>query len=522
MNASTRVVFNTGVLYTRLIIGVVIGLFTTRLVLNALGETDFGIYALVAGVVGMLGILNSSMTIACMRFMAHSLGTGNPETIKKTFNTTLFLHFVIGLIVVIVMEAGGLLMFEYLLSIPEERVVDAKIVFHFMVFTTFVTIISVPYDAVINAHEDILALSLVDILGYILRLGIAVYLSYSAGNLLVLYGFLMLATQIILRIIKQCYSRARYRECKINLRTHTDRELSRTILTFSGWNMFGSISAMSVTQVRGILLNMFFGVSLNAADGISRRASDQVNMVSASMTRALNPQLVKSEGGGNRPRMLYLTEIATKYSIFLFSIFAIPVIIEAPYLLNLWLVTVPEYAVIFCQLILITLFFEKFTFEITSAIRAVGKIREFQIVETILKLLNIPIAYIVFKMGYPPHSIFIVYMSISIFVAYSRLYFGKKVAGLDIKGFLNNTIMPIVLPLLFAVTAALAVQYYLSESFLRLVITTVVSLVVLTLSFWLIGLRNDEARKIKQIAYNMLHKIGLLKKDSESVNNVKI
>jgi O-antigen/teichoic acid export membrane protein len=507
MNAGTRVIYNTAVLYIRLLIGMGLGLFTTRLVLSVLGETDFGIYTLVAGVVGMLGILNSSMTNASMRFMAHSLGSGDMETMKKTFNTTLFLHFVIGIVVVLIMEAGGLLMFDYLLNIPEEKIFAAKIVFHFMVFTTFITIISVPYDAVMNSHENLLALSLVDILGYILKLGIAVYLSYSDLNLLIMYGFLMLMTQIVLRIIKQWYSRVKYQECKINFRVYIDKDLSKTILSFSGWNLFGSIASMSVTQVRGILLNMFFGVSINAADGISKTASAQVNTVASSMTRALNPQLVKSEGSGNRQKMLRFTEMATKFSVFLFALFAIPVIIETPYLLNFWLKNVPEFAIIFCQLLLIGSFFSKFSFEITSAIRAVGKIRNFQVAETALALLVIPISYLILKIGYPPYSIFLVNILIGIFAFALRLYFGKMIAGMDIRLFFRNAIYPILLPLILTIIASFLPQLIMPQSFLRLSISTLVSLIVMTTSFWFFGLKVEEANKLKQIFYSATNKL---------------
>jgi len=484
-----------------------LGLFSTRLVLDALGETDFGIYALVAGVVGMLGVLNSSMANASMRFMAHSLGTSNEEAIRKTFNTTLFLHLVIGIIVVLIMEAGGLLMFEYLLNIPEARIADAKIVFHFMVITTFVTIISVPYDAVINSHENLLVLSLVDILGYVLKLGVAVYLTYSASNLLVLYGGAMLVIQVIMRVIKQWYSRVKYKECKVNFREYVDRTLLKTIVSFSGWNLFGSIASMSVTQVRGILLNMFFGVSINAADGISKTASAQVNTISSSMTRALNPQLVKSEGSGNRQKMLRFTEMATKFSVFLFALFAIPVIIETPYLLNLWLKDVPDYTVIFCRFILIGLFLEKFTFEITSAIRAVGVIRNFQVAESILALLTIPVAWVVFKMGYPPYSIFLVTICIGIFAIFVRLHFGKKDAGMDIQLFFKNGILPVILPLFLATSTTLIPQLILPQNFLRLCVSVSISLLVMTVSFWFFGLKQEEAFKLKQIASSSLKKL---------------
>jgi Na+-driven multidrug efflux pump len=511
VKSANRVIFNTVVLNARLVIGMAIGLFTIRLVLSALGETDYGIYTLVAGLIGMLGILNSSMTMASMRFMAYSLGTGKEETIRKTFNTTLFLHFIIGLIVIAIMEVGGFFMFEYLLNIPREKMFSAKIVFHFMVITSFITIISVPYDAVINSHENILVLSLVDLLGNVLSLGTAIYLTYSKTNLLILYGFLILLTQIILRIIKQWYSVLKYKECKINFRIYIDKELSKTILSFSGWNLLANIGAISVIQVKSIFLNMFHGVTVNASDGIASTLSGQVNMISVSMTRAINPQLVKSEGSGNRQKMISLTEIATKFSIILFSIFAIPAILETHYLLNLWLKTVPEYAIIFCQIIMIGLLIEKFTFEITTAIRTVGKIRNYQIIETIILLLNIPIYYVVLSIGFPPYSIYLASIVVSLAGAFNRLYFGKKIAEINIKRFFKNGISPVLVPIFLATIFALAVHLYFPESIFRLFITTFTCIVTGTTIFWLFGLKKEETKILKQIINTMFLKSGLIK-----------
>ena len=463
------------------------GLFTTRLVLNALGETNYGIYMLVAGVVGMLGILNSNMSNTSMRFMAHSLGTGDKATTLKTFNTTLFLHFIIGSIVVLIMEVGGWLMFEHLLNIPTAKIFDAKVVFHFMVITTFITVISVPYDAVMNSHENILALSLVDIVGKILKLGVAIYLTYSNTNLLILYGFLMMAIQLFLRIYKQWYSKVKYDECKIRFRQYVDKKLMKSILSFTGWNLFGSVGAMAVTQVKGVLLNMFFGVKLNAADGISYQASSQVNTVSVSLTRAINPQLIKSEGGGDRDRMLRITEISTKYSSFLFALFAIPVFLETPYLLKLWLKSVPEYAVIFCQLSLIAMMMEKFTFPITDAIRAIGNIRNLTIAESIIYVLNIPLAYVSFKLGFSPVSIYIVAISICLIIFFNRLYFGNKIAGINIRNYIKRAIVPILIPIFLATIFAYGTQSFLPESFWKFCIISVIFMSTLISCFWLFG-----------------------------------
>lgn len=489
----------------------VLGLISVRLILSALGETDYGIYSLVAGVVGMLGILQGAMSSASMRFMAHSLGSKDEQLILKTFNTTLFLHFIIGIAVVIIIEVGGIFMFEYLLNIPPEKVFDAKVVFHFMAFTTFITIIAVPYDAVINSHENLLVLSLVDILGAVLKFGIAIYLTYSHLNLLIFYGFSLLLIQLIMRIIKQRYSVTHYSECKLNFRKYIDKSLAKTILSFSGWNLFGSVASMSVTQVRSVLLNMFFGVNLNAANGIAMQVSGQVNTVSSSMTRALNPQLVKSEGAGDRNRMLRLTELSTKFSVYLFALFAIPVIIEMPYLFNLWLKNVPDFAIIFSRLILIGLFLEKFSFEITSAIRAVGKIRNFQVVETIIVIFNIPISYILFKLGYPSYTIYIVAILISMLAFMGRLYFGKHVAELNIIHFLKNGVFPLIIPITLSVIIGFIINNQLKDSLYRLFLTFIFSMCALTLALWKYGLNDDEIKRIKKILITATEKIKSIK-----------
>lgn len=506
MDSNNKVIFNTVVLYTKLIIGVILGLITTRLVLDALGETDYGIYILVAGIVGMLNILNSNMSNTSMRYLAYSIGSADKNKMLKTFNTTLFLHFFIGAVVVVIMQIGGWVMFEYLLNLPLEKVSDAKIVFQFMVITTFITVISVPYDAVMNAHENILALSLVDLLGSILKLGVAIYLLYSNANLLVLYGLLLLIIEIVLRVIKQLYSRIKYDECKIRIREYTDRPLMKEILAFTGWNLFGSIGAMAVTQVRSIIINIFFGVKLNAAEGIANSASAQVNMFSVSMTNALNPQLIKSEGGGNRDRMLRITVQGTKFSTFLFALAAFPVMLETNYLLNLWLNEVPNLAVIFIQLSLIALLIEKFTFQITHAIRAVGRIRAFQVTETTLRVLTIPMAYFAFKANYEPNAIYVIGIIVSSIVFFNRLYFGKRIAGLNIFNYIKNGVLPIMKPMFLSLMVALVFMNTMPEGLFRLAAVTIGFCASFTLSFWFLGVSGEEKEKLKGVTNTFIAK----------------
>lgn len=507
MSPTNRVILNTIILYAQLIIGMILGFITTRLVLDALGEINYGIYMLVAGTVSILSILNSAMSNTSMRYLAHSLGAGNRELSLKTFNSTLYLHYVIGFIVIILMEVGGWLMFEYLLNIPEDKMFDAKIVFQFMVITTFVSIISVPYDAVMNSHENIIALSSVDVLGYVLKLGVAVYLLYAKSNLLILYGFLLMLIQIIQRIIKQAYSQRKYDECKFRLRQYKNKQLTKEILSFTGWSLFGSLASLSVTQIKGILINMFFGVKLNAAEGVSNTAGNAVNQVAASMTRAINPQLMKSEGGGDRIRMLRITYASAKFSTFLLAFFGVPFIIEAKTLLNLWLKEVPEYAVIFCQLTILLMLMEKFTFQITNAIRAVGIIKSFQAFEALVLISYVPTLYIILHNGGSPVSVYVILIFFYFIVAIVRLYFGNKIAGININDYMKNVVFHLLVPLISSSIAALIPQLFCSPGFLRVCITSIIFWGMFTSIFWKAGTSSNEKYIIKSTILNIVKKL---------------
>lgn len=495
MNAANKVILNTAATYVTLIIKMLIGFFSVRLILQALGEESYGVYMLVAGVAGMLDILNGSMISTSMRYLAHSLGSGNDSLIKQTFSTTLAIHYIVGIATIILMEIGGWIMFEWFLNIPEANIFAAKVVFQFMVISMFIAVIAVPYDAVMNAHEHIWLLSIFDIISAILNLAMAVYLLYCGFDRLITYGFLVLMIQVSLRIAKVWYSKRRYEECSGYTIRDYNKNLAKEILSFTGWNLFGSLASLGSTQFRALILNSFFGVKLNAAEGVSRQASGYVNMFATSMTRAINPQIMKSEGGGDCQRMIYMCELGAKYSSFLFAFLGIPIIIEASYLLTLWLKDVPEYAVLFCQLIMIQMLIEKFTFQITHAIRAVGKIRNFQVAESIACLVYLPFAYFLFKGGYDASYIYWLAIVNSLIVAAVRFYYGNIIAEINVWSFSKNAILPIIIPVVIAFGIGFAIKEIMPESFLRLVILSFTSCLSFTILFWKVGLNKKERKK---------------------------
>lgn len=507
MNSANRIILNTAVTYASLIIKMLIGFFSVRFILLSLGEKDYGIYVAVAGIAGMLGVLNGSMTNTSLRYMAYSLGTSDSVVIKRTFDTTLFIHYFVGIITILLMEIGGYIMFAYLLNIPSDKIEDAQIVYQCIVLSTFISVVSVPYDSIMNAHEHIWLLSIFDIISAFLNLAMALYLYYGWGNKLLLYGILTMMIQIVLRITKTLYGKHLYKECRKVSLNNMDRFLLKNIISFTGWNLFGSLAAMGANQFRSILINMFFGVRLNAAEGVSREASGYVNLFATSMTRAVNPQIMKSEGGGDHERMIYVTEISAKYSSFLFALLGVPIALEAVYLLQLWLKEVPQYAVVFSQLIMIQMLVEKFTFQITHAIRAVGNIRNFQIVESIVCLVYLPIVYLLFKMGYSPISIYIMGIFNSLLVAGVRLYYGKTVADIRIGHYLKTSVIPVILPLIISIVVYCLIRDCFQDDFVGIIIKMTIFCIMYTVFFYLLGMVKEERFKWIEIIKSILIKI---------------
>lgn len=506
MNAANKVILNTAVTYVTLIIKMIIGFFSVRLILQALGEESYGVYMLVAGVAGMLDILNGSMTATSMRYLAHSLGSCDTNLVKNTFCTTLSIHYLVGICTILLMEIGGWVMFKWFLNIPPESIFAAKLVYQFMVISMFISIIAVPYDAVMNAHEHIWILSTFDIISAILNLAMAIYLLYCGFDRLITYGLLVLLIQVTLRLAKVWFGKRHYYECKSHSFKSFDKKLAHEIFSFTGWNLFGSLAALGSTQFRAILINAFFGVRLNAAEGVSRQASGYVNMFAASMTRAINPQIMKSEGGGDRQRMIRVCEIGAKYSSFLFAFIGIPVIFEASYLLSLWLEDVPEYAVIFCQLLMIQMLIEKFTFQITHAVRAVGNIRNFQVVESIACLAYLPIAYFFFKLGFDAEWIYWLAIVGGLLVAVVRLYYGHTIVGMNVLQYIKSAIIPILLPLAISTLACIVISKFIEASILRVFVNTFLFCSLFTILFFCIGMNQEERCKWRGLIMSFVNK----------------
>jgi O-antigen/teichoic acid export membrane protein len=510
---SNRAIKNTIFLYIRMVIVIFIGLYTTRLIFKALGEQDYGIYSLVAGVVAMFGFLNATMSGASTRFISYSIGKNESQEIKITFNTTFIVHLLIAFIMTIIIVIGGLLMFEYALNIPLERLEAAKIAFFCMVLSTCLMVITVPYDAMITAHEDFISIVVLDVLSAFVKLIIGIYLLHYKSDRLVLYAILILFVQVLIFFGKWIFARKQYKECRLNLTNNLSIKLIKEIFIFSGWNFFGVLCSIGSKQVSAIIINVFFGVRLNAATGLARRADDYLRGVSVNMTRALLPQLIKSEGAGNREKMLNITTISAKFSVFLYALVALPFIFEADYLLKLCLTTVPKYTTVFVQLFLLSALIEKFTFPLTDSFRAVGKIKIFQVTESLILLLNLPIAYcLYFFFQMPPQTIFFTDIIIRFLVMFERLYFAKKICDLSIKNYIKNVFVSAGIPVLLIVGLLFFLTNLMSPSLIRITLAFVALNVLHCFIFLFFGMTVDERKKIIGFLEEIFSKICKIRK----------
>jgi Na+-driven multidrug efflux pump len=511
MQAAHRVAKNTGILYARMAITVFISLYATRLVLAALGVADFGLFNVVGGVIAMLGFLNSSMAEATQRFMSYAQGAGDLEKVKRIFNMSTVLHAGIAIIMVLVLEIAGYFFFNGILNITPNRIEAAKIIYHFMVASTFFTVLSVPYEAVITSHENMLFYAILGVLESVLKLAIAFYLAYSTYDNLIAYGFLMAALSIFLLLVRRIYCHRFYAECDLNFRKYHDKSLMKEITSFAGWSFLVSATSMLAFYGQAVVINVFFGTTVNAAQGIAAQISGQLGVFALTLSKAINPLIDKSEGAGNRDMMLRVTLIGTKISFFLLCLFFIPFIVEMPLLLNLWLKEVPEYTIIFCVLLLIRNLIDQLWMPLTNAIAAVGNIKNYKIISSILYFLPVLASYLFFSKGFAPTSIYILFIVFSFLQFLIVIHFAKINCDLSVKLFYNDIFVKCLLVFIFAAAINYLPVFFMGDSLSRLFIVVVIGVVSFPFLIWHVGLTKVEKLMIIDFKYIIVKKIKQIK-----------
>ncbi len=489
-----------------------ISLYSTRIILNTLGATDFGLFSLIAGVIAMLTFLNNSLSSATQRYLEFNLGGGQQKKLAEIFNTSVFLHLLVGFLVVLIIESVGFFAFDKVLTIPPDRIYAAKTIFHFMVISTFFTIISVPYDAIINAHEHMMFDSIVGVIQSLGVLFIAIFIQTVTSDKLIWYGFLMASLIFLILVIRRIYCRFFYYESKVNFKKNLKKTTIKEMITYASWNFFGAITSMFSAYGMLIVLNSFFGAKVNASYTIAAQLNGSISVFSATMIKALNPQIVKSEGSGDRNRMILLAMSGSKISFILLAFFAIPFILEAPYVLKLWLVNPPKYSIIFSRLVLIVAMFSQLSIPLGNMVNAVGKIKQISILTSIIFVLVLPTTIIAFKMGLPPFYVYFIQIISEIILLAIRAQLAHKFVGVGYNKIVDVVLKPLLIVTIFVLITSFSLRFVLNEGFLRLFLTCIVSSIsfLISMSFW--GLENEEKQYIISSFYKIKTKFLFFQK----------
>lgn len=510
MNSSNKIISNTLVIYTRVAITSIVALLSSRWILQSLGITDFGIYNLVAGLLAMLMVLNSSMAAATQRFLSYSIGEGNQNIVKKTFNLSLFLHFFIGIFTFILIETVGSIFLLQVLSIPSGREEAALFCLHCLSVSTCFSIVSVPFTAMLFSYENMIFMSIVQIGEAILKLIAAIFLLHYIGDRLKLYALCITILSLFSIILLAVYCRFKYECCRLSFEGLKDKSYFKSYSTFAFWSLIGSVSTMLKNQGAAMLLNVFYGVTINAAYGIASQIKGQLMFVSSSILTAARPQIVQSEGNGNRFRVLSLSSSASKFSFLLLSYISIPFIVEMPVILRLWLGVIPQYTVEFSILIIITNLIFQFYVGVSLPFESIGKIKKIQLITGLLNFLVLPIGYVFLKFGCPPMFLLISVLIEELVCIFIMIYISRELTGMSAKRFIVKTmILPII-----AVIGTLVITYFvhfiISSLWSRLLLVVLVSCIVLSVLSYSIALEDFEKRKLNEIVVKICKMIKRL------------
>lgn len=504
MNHSKRVMLNSIILYIKIIITMLISLVSVPMILNALGKSDYGLYNLIAGVISMLSFLNASMSITTQRFLSVAIGEKNNEKLNNIYNTSLVLHIILGLIIVVLLEVCYLFLFDGFLNIEPERIQAAKLVYQFIVASTFFTIVSVPFGALMNAKENMLAFSIIAIIDSLLKLILAFYLSRCTYDRLIVYGACISVISFCSVLFNLVYTKIKYKEFRINFGKYFSKEYFKQIFEFAGWNTLGAVAMIGRNQGVAVIFNLFCGTVANAAYGIANQVNGVLGYFSSTFQKALNPQLMQSEGMHDRLRLIRISLISSKYSVWVIALFAIPLIVEMPYVLKLWLKDVPEYTLRLSQLILVLAIVYQYSVGLMSSIQAVGRIKNYFIVMSVLILMNLPVCYCVLKFGMPLYYCIIVFIVIEFISLITRLFMAQKIVGIKFLEFVKKVVLPTIFSIFIGSIFILPLHFFMEESFLRVALVSIVYLIIYLGFAWFFILDTEIKNSIKKLIFKFV------------------
>ncbi|HAS8091922.1 TPA: lipopolysaccharide biosynthesis protein [Vibrio vulnificus] len=485
-----RIVSNSLILYLRLILTLIIALYTSRQVLLYLGVDDFGIYTVVGGVVTMMTFITGSMSSANQRFFSYDLGKGDKVQLSKTFCMSLNIHFILVLVIVVFGETLGLYIVNNVLVIPTERLFAANVVYQCSILAFCFSVIAIPFNAIIVAEERISAYAIISIADVSLKLFAVLLLGFGFNDNLQVYGVLTMSISFAVMTANITYYRLKLKY--ENFYFYWDGIIFNRLVGYTGWSLFGNLASVLSVQGVNILLNIFFGAAVNAARAISFQVFAAVNSFVSSILVSINPQIIKAYANGESKRFESLVFVGSKISFFVLLVLTLPLIFQMDIVLSFWLLDVPKGATLFCQLILIDALIASISGTLMTAVQATGKIKSYQIVIGGIYLLNLPVSYLFLSYGYDAYIVMLVSIALSVFALLCRLLMLNMIFGFNIDAFCKLVIIKVVLVSSVSIAIISLVLKVNFEPTVKFIFVSIISILSVLFSAFVLGCTTSE------------------------------
>lgn len=475
-----------------------VSLYTSRMVLSVLGVENYGIYNVVGGIAAMFVTISGTLSGTISRFITFELGRNDKERLQRIFSTSVNVQIGFSLLVMLIGETVGVWFLNNKMDIPSERMYAANWVLQCSLIAFCINMISIPYNALIIAHEKMSAFAYIGITEAIFKLLIVYALYISPFDELISYSILTLAVSIIIRLIYGSYCKQHFSESKYS--TKLDTKLLKEISKFAGWGFLPSSTGIINTTGINILTNLFFGVTVNAARGISTQVKHAVCNVTDNITNAISPQITKNYAADKREEMKKTIYRSSKFSYFLFLLLALPIMMETDYILNLWLKETPGYTVIFIRLEMLATTTNMLGYTSNTACMATGNVKNFFLITSLIEMVVFPVTWLFFHLGYPPYTPFIAYIFVYIIVLFTKLLIMKSLLNFPVILYVKEVLARITYVTICAVIIPIYCLYVFESSFLRFILIVMVCTICTSVSIYFLGLTKSERLRITNFA----------------------
>ena len=485
-----RIAKNTCFLYIRMLFLMVISIYTSRVILASLGVEDYGIYNVVGGIVVISSFFRNTMAGATERFLSFCLGQGDSKVLQDTFKTAMFLHLIICLITLLLAETLGLWFLNHKLNIPLDRLLSANVVFQFSIITFIFSTISAPYNAVLISREKMGVFAYFALFEATMKLMIAYAISTDIMDRLILFAFLLMINSFLLRLLYAWYCRRHFAEVKFSMKYHPG--ILKKMTGYMGWSLYANLAGVFYGEGINMLLNIFFGPAVNAARGLAYQIQHAIINFTTNFQMAVNPQIVKYYAAEQMSEMYTLMKRSSRFSFYVLLLICMPVLFCTDILFSIWLIEVPEYAIVFCRLVLVISLIDTVSNPLTTATKATGKLRLNALLGGTNLLLIIPISYIFLKKGLPPTVVFYVNIVIAIIGMLIRLFINKRLIRFPVWDFLIDVFAKGWVIAFIAGIIPFIVNSLMDRNLLTLFVVSIISLISISVIVFFVGITHNE------------------------------